>query len=119
VIGFIRWCDRHWQPYREGAPDGLLVTVKLAQAFLSHPKVHEITAGHVTIPGRATAAAEALGPACCLLGDAYMETLRAWATVPTCMAATEQGPPGHREKGHPDEGGHTHFWPPIPAAVTH
>lgn len=67
-----RWCQRHWSPCPTEGLNGLMVTVRLAQAFAEDPRVFEYTQGKVA---NLEAAAEHFAPLCCFLGEAAMERL--------------------------------------------
>lgn len=115
------WCARHWQPFREGKPGGIVLTVKLMQMAWFHPRIKELMG---EIPEKEPAksahmnlAFSKAGALCCMLGDAYTEKLHEWLEQESCRVDYTRKVSGgdqvlrcHKPKGH--DGEHEHFWPP-------
>lgn len=114
------WCARHWQPFREGKPGGIVMSVKLMQAAWFHPRIKELM-GEIPEeeePAKTdhmNLAFSKAGPLCCMLGDAHLEKLHAWLEQVSCRVDylrqdCDQPLRCHKPAGH--DGEHEHFWPP-------
>lgn len=87
------WCDRHWQPYREGQGNGIFAAVRIMEHLVNLPEFGELVDHKMRAYrwSRADAANSALvdlvrkhgRPLCCILGDEVMTKMLADSRAPT------------------------------------
>lgn len=86
------WCDRHWQPYREGKAPGIVATMLLFQHFVDSEDVQRKCGwnpetGQMASTERLQQVSQELSPICCYLGDTVMDQIFLEAAT---MGATKQ-----------------------------
>ncbi len=88
-----QWCDRHWQPFREGSEDGtvngLAGTIFLMQALLMVQEFADLC-GRDAKPERMNQVMVDISPICCWMGDKAMAVVLAWAMGPSAKGQERQ-----------------------------
>ncbi len=72
------WCDRHWQPYRNGQGNGIAATMAVIDRVMKHPQImrecgYDPAAGREADASMLNAAIASHAPLCCFLGDEAMQ----------------------------------------------
>lgn len=74
------WCERHWEPYREGQGYGMAATLLVVQAVLTSPEFMrrcgwDSGTDQQLDTEQINAQLAQLGPLCCWLGDKVMASI--------------------------------------------